>query len=156
MKGSEIVKLIDTHFRQLRPFFAGILAADQVPQWNSEPWKFVIVNTGKLRTRGKHWILAVCTGEQMLDVVDSLGPDEKFLRKTFPEPVELTVNTFPLQPVNSTNCGFYCLLVAVVRLSSRDLPLKDVIKEIFTRDVNQNELYVREFFNQWTGQQYVT
>jgi hypothetical protein len=92
------------------------LASDQLPR---DPIKndIFIVNTDEISKEGTHWVVIAKLGQSMV-YADTLGlppllkPFVTFINLNMKEGDSLKFNRYPFQDSQSSNCGFYCILLA--------------------------------------------
>ena len=82
----------------------------------------------------------------VVEFFDSLGtsPNDLEYLKCFGKTVHY--NETRVQGLTSTNCGLFCLYVAFMRLVDIDLPYKEVMSDLFSKDFEKNDRLVMRFF----------
>ncbi len=92
-----------------------------------------------------HWFCIYKISEEIVEVFDSLGSSEKFVRQHMPHNCYYEFNTTPLQCASSTSCGAFCVVFAVLRLYHLDLDFDHFINEVFSENCDNNEKNIQEF-----------
>ena len=107
--------------------------------------KFWIVNLDNSLGDGTHWVLCSLLDPEYGVYFDSYGlspPVEAihFLKKYRKQ---IKTNTEDFQPINSSNCGYYCLYIA--DQLSKGVKFEDVLDD-FTNQVRYNDDKLQEYF----------
>lgn len=125
--------------------FEGVFSADTVPN-SLDIDHFAIVNTDTSDKKGTHWWIFLRRDVDFIEQFDSLGVKEKEtnLLKDFDCYVEK--NTNKLQPVNSRNCGLFCLYFIIHRFLNYEDSFVDILNQFFTKNADKNEELVLNFF----------
>ena len=158
MKGAEIRQLIERD-----PFvlfhFDGVFARDSLINIHRQQ-HFVIANVQKQSESGSHWIW-IGRSNDTLEYCDPLGSrgnaenlqlvlDNKSILKDISD---LVISQDQYQPLDSVDCGLFCVYVAYHRLYRLHQPFSHVLSRIFTSDPISNEARVGEFVRQLEQQQ---
>ncbi len=94
---------------------------------------------------GKHWFFLFKSQEDVLELFDSLGSDEEYIRTYLPYKAIYEFNTFPVQCDDSELCGRFVLYYLVWRFFNLDGEYEDVLNELFTSNCKINEGRVNKF-----------
>ena len=149
MISNEIIEFFN-RYPHLKKYFLGIRNIDTLSK--TVPINhFVICNTDLSSGPGKHWFVLFRYNQRELECFDSLGVGaerQAFLRSVkFKSIRELNYNESPVQSVESSSCGQFCLFFIFERLHNLDFEFSDLINEIFTDNLEKNEHVVTEFYN---------
>lgn len=95
--------------------FRGIYPADKFPV-NIANNTFVLVNASKSNNQGTHWLLILKKNQEFI-FADPLGQGfeqyQNILQRMYLTGRHFDrVISFPVQPLDSPNCGLYCLYIA--------------------------------------------
>lgn len=147
MQSSDFLNYFEK-FPFLKQHFNGIYSIDTLP--TKLPIKhFLICNTDFQKGEGIHWFCCVKTSSKFIEVFDSLGLNEikqeklKEFCKFQPKTLHFNLNSF--QSNSSSSCGQFCVYFIINRMFNLDLTFEELLNEIFTDDINQNEKTVIEF-----------
>ena len=154
MQGFELNKFLE-NYPILKPHYLGIFAIDTLPKF-IKLRQFLICNTDSSSGPGQHWFVLFRYSVSELECFDSLGVGDD--RQTFLRSVkfrgirELHYNQSPVQLPTSTTCGHFCLFFIFERLHNLDFEFSEFLNELFTENLDQNELIVSEFYrNHYNG-----
>lgn len=95
--------------------FKGVFAADNFPPLGKNTCQ--IVNASEASSRGTHWTL-ICNRSNDIIFADPLGINLSFYQKIYRRMLTLYAKVTeilpgnPIQPVNSNDCGLYCIYIA--------------------------------------------
>lgn len=131
----------------LLPHWAGVKALDEIPT-HLKVKSFLIVNTSVKEKKYGHWIVIGRTHLHVLEVFNSLGFESLSAIKpnlNFSFKSEIIYNNSPVQLASSSSCGLYCIFYAVHRFFNLDLPFEEFMEDMFTSDLNKNEMLVSNF-----------
>ena len=136
-------------FPNLKHKFCGTFSADTIPK-QIKCKSFIICNTDVHKGIGKHWYCVVKLNKSVLECFDSLGIDERkkaFLTTNFnlKNITKIKYNVTQVQSSLSDTCGYFVLYFLIQRFHNQDLNFNDLLNEIFQKDVEQNEILVRNF-----------
>lgn len=139
---------IFTKFPHLNKYFSGVFSADTIPRTLKND-HFIICNTDVSSGEGQHWYI-VYRSNHVIECFDSLGCNNdkvQFFKQhfKFPSIGRIDFNLTPTQPSESQTCGQYCLYYAFQRLYNKDLSYFDLMNEIFSTNVNENNVNVINF-----------
>ena len=128
-----------------RPYFGGILAADELPFATPSSKTFYIVNSDKSTGKGEHWTVMYFNNQS--EFFDSLGKhpgayDENFVDILMANGPNYVYSTKRLQSYMSALCGEFCVyfchhrclgysFVEIINMFSHNLQLNDVKVELF-------------------------
>lgn len=143
------------NYPHLKRYFLGIFNVDTIRR-NIPVNNFLICNTDSSSGPGQHWFVLFRYSVSELECFDSLGVGDD--RQTFLRSVkfrgirELHYNQSPVQLPTSTTCGHFCLFFIFERLHNLDFEFSEFLNELFTENLDQNELIVSEFYrNHYNG-----
>ena len=144
-----------SNYPHLKRYFLGIFNVDTIRK-NIPVNHFLICNTDLSSGPGQHWFVLFRYSVSELECFDSLavGADRQtFLRSVkFRGIRELHYNQSPVQLPTSTTCGHFCLFFIFERLHNLDFEFSEFLNELFTENLDQNELIVSEFYrNHYNG-----
>lgn len=132
------------YFKSLNDFYLGCFSADNYPKSlnNNE---FFIVNKDKSYEKGSHWRLVLLINNE-IQFFDSCGSTEEVVQSflQFHRSFVCVFNETPVQPLNSTTCGEFCIYFAFKRLQNKDLSFKSCINAVFSSDLNKNNDKVKK------------
>lgn len=134
----------------LSAHFKGVFAFDQIPT-TLKPSNFIICNTSNANDLGEHWFVIYRNGNTV-ECFDSLGINsEKLLRFntkiTFRGAKKLKYNITQVQSSSTSTCGLFCVFFIYQRFYNTDLNFTELLNEIYSVDVNENEMNVKTFLN---------
>ena len=117
--------------RELRPYFRGVFAVDQLPRVTKQSVNAYIVNTDPAGQPGQHW-LGIWSHHTVCEVFDSyafpLGTySNPHLQAWFKQWKHLISSEQPLQAMDSYTCGHYTLFFLKAR--ARQVPFQDFLAE---------------------------
>ncbi len=142
----------ETYFNKvewIKPLFLSVTSIDKLP--TTLPLKhFVIVNLSPSGTAGSHWTLLVRSHKKCIEVFNSLGCENldtftPHLRFRFAAEIEF--NNTQVQKSTSSTCGLFCIYFIIHRTLNFDQSLDEIMTEIFSHDLNENENKVTNFCN---------
>jgi hypothetical protein len=138
MNGLEILNVIARDAVSCN-YLGGLMAINRL-HFKPTSRTFYICNTDLWENEGKHWIVMYYINENF-EYFDPLGhkPDILFSKFMNKYAKSIIFNTKPVQPLNSSVCGEYCIFFSAMR--SRDVTFKDILKYM------QNDKTVLEFVN---------
>jgi len=152
MFGYEIVTFFE-HSPELRQFFDGVFALDTLPKTLKERHCFIF-NSAKQAEIGKHWIAVANNNfhsntNNTLEIFDSLSVNTDFIKKhlRIKNMFKFKFNETTLQGPQSSLCGQFCIWFCTNRLENPDLEFGELLCNIFTIDVNENDNTVLQFYN---------
>lgn len=96
--------------------------------------QFVVVNLSTKIEPGTHWIVIFRSAKYVYEIFNSLGFSNLDILEPYFRPtvrVDVIYNEQQFQSNTSTNCGFYCVYLAIHRVLCYDQPLVHVLDEIF-------------------------
>lgn len=148
MLSNEIIRLLLK--LPFKDFFDGIFARDNVPKQLKDR-HFIILNTDIQSGPGKHWY-TVLKINGVVECFDSLGIDDekkKFLVENFNfrGAKYLDINRTQVQPSSSILCGEYVLYFLFERYTNLDMTFDDLLNEIFSNNLRENDVYVNNFIS---------
>jgi len=142
----------ETYFGKLewiKPLFLSVTSINKIPA--SLPVRhFVVVNLSSTLP-GSHWILMVRSHKKCIEVFNSLGCENLDIlvpHLKFRFAAEIEYNNTQVQKSTTSSCGLYCIYFIIHRALNFDLGLDDVMTEIFTHDLTENENKVATFCSQ--------
>src|SRR5579871_5314319 len=107
MNGFEIEKIISKFMCGCGSNFAGVFAADEIPERFAQYPVGYVINTDPRALPGQHWVAYYHSSPNSNEFFDSYGnPPSTFSLKTFPQ---LTYNKLCFQELDSDVCGQYCI-----------------------------------------------
>jgi len=131
---------IAKHFHSVKPL-------DEIPK-TLPVRQFVVVNLSERKYKGSHWVIIFRSHRDIVEIFNSIGYKNikdlrPYLRFNFK--THLSYNNTPVQLSSTKSCGLYCIYFAVFRLLNMDQPFEDVLEDIFTTDLHENENKVAKF-----------
>ena len=136
-------------YPHLLQFFVGIFSIDTLPRY-FKLRTFCFCNTDTSEGMGKHWLCFVKTEKNSIECFDSLGIDEtkknlllKYCKIRNVKNIEYNETQF--QTITSSTCGYFVLYFAIHRMHNLDLNFEDVLEDIFSLNLIDNEEKVKEF-----------
>jgi len=144
MLTGEIANVLSQALCDTRTHFLGVFALDQIPSSFSHYPCAYVANTDPSTRKGQHWVAFYHESPKRLEFFDSYGePPQTY---SFPFPSELSslrYNAYPLQKLNSSVCGQYCIFfifhrshrssLASIIHSLRSSPNPDRLVHLFAR-----------------------
>ena len=149
----EFVALSDTVLRylalddrELRPYFRGVFAADQLPTPSKTRVNAYIVNTHPAGQPGEHW-LAIWTHHNICEVFDSYGlPLASYqnpsLHRWLNQWTDIRSSDQTLQAMDSLTCGHYALFFLKAR--ARHASFQDFLAQWHSDNLVLNDRRVAE------------
>jgi len=140
----------EPYFKRLewmRPCFLSVTSIDKIPA--TLPVRhFIIVNESQSGSIGTHWLLIVRSHRKCIEVFNSLGFENldsliPYLKFRFTADIEF--NNTQVQKSTTASCGLFCIYFIVHRALNFDQNFEEVMSEIFTHDLTQNENKVAQF-----------
>lgn len=149
MNSSEFYPILEK-FENLKSLFIGTYTADKLPK-RIKTYQFAILNTDSSEGGGLHWYCLYKYSSSSLEIFDSLGINtekKEFISHNFkfPNIKEVEYNTTQFQKNDSISCGKFVLYFIINRIYNLDHSLKDILEEIFVKDLEENERKVEIFF----------
>ena len=131
---------------ELRPYFRGVFAADQLPPVSKTRVNAYIVNTDPAGQPGEHW-LAIWTDHKTCEVFDSYGlPLSTYQNPTlqawFHQWKDIRRSEQTLQALDSFTCGHYALFFLKAR--ARHMSFRDFLARWHPHNVVLNDRRVAE------------
>ncbi len=83
--------------------------------------------------------------EDVIEIFDSLGCSETFIRQHFHRKMHYEFNITNVQCHNSIFCGGFAIYFSILRYFPLVLDFGDVVNEIFSENCSQNEEVVKDF-----------
>lgn len=111
--------------------------------------EFVVFNLDTQFGRGSHWAVLYRNLEGRFEIFDSLGvtpQKKKLLKKWLPKTFSVIYNTTKFQKSDSTRCGMFCLYFIHEKFFNLDLELHELLKTIFSKNLDKNEEKVMSFY----------
>lgn len=97
---------------------------------------------------GQHWFIVFKPTARCIEVFDSLGSNENYIKDKIPPYAKNVVtNVSAVQPINSTMCGEFCCFFIIHRMLNLDLSFFECCNAIFKNDNKINEKNVTFFLN---------
>jgi len=133
----------------LQPLFECVTSIDKLPK--TLPLRhFVIVNLSPSGTEGSHWTLLVRSHKKCIEIFNSLGSDnvDNFMPHfKFRFAAEVEYNNTQVQKSTTSTCGLFCVYFIIHRALNFDQSLNELMTEIFSLDLEENENKVTKFCN---------
>ena len=141
MKGITIRGLLENDVF-VKQHFDGIITKETLQEIKRDQ-HFVILNTNE------HWTY-IFRSNGTLECFDPLGWQLKnldiFKHNDFTRDIiQVRISRKQYQPIDSENCGAYCIYLAYKRLYMIDQPFSDVLSQIFYDSQEKNEQVVLSF-----------
>jgi hypothetical protein len=131
----------------LQSHFIGVFSIDNFPK-NIKMRSFLVCNMSKSSEEGTHWITILKSEPRTLEIFDSLGTKinslAPYLKNLKGNPA-IIYNENAFQSSTSNTCGFFTIMFIIERCLNFDLKYKELLAEIFERDVEINEKVVVDF-----------
>ncbi len=145
MKSTEILDFVKNQLPYLTKHFKGVYSRDKIPRLHK--LELAIINTAPSTHQGKHWF-AICRCND-IEIFDSLGIEEvsSLIVDLKERKGEIEYNVSQLQSDKSALCGEYCLYFFFHRMTNLDMDFEELIEDIFTSNVEENDVRVKEFFH---------
>ena len=93
---------------------------------------------------GIHWFVVHRVSEDFVEIFDSLGCNESFL-KNIQLDLVYEINITPVQCSGSQLCGPFVIYFIIWRYCNLDMELSDFLNEYFCSDCFENEKNVKKF-----------
>jgi hypothetical protein len=141
MNGFEILNVITKDAVSCK-YLGGLMAINRL-HFKPTSRIFYICNTDLWENKGKHWIVMYYINNNF-EYFDPLGNKPDILFSNFMKQYakRIIFNEKPVQPLNSSTCGEYCIFFSAMR--SRDVNFGDIIKYM------QYDQIVLDFVNDLT------
>lgn len=127
-------------------FFLGCYSSDNYPKSLKRDKEFFVVNKDPSYKQGSHWMV-VFLNNGVVEFFDSAGTTENtvvdFL--TFDKTFDCMFNETPLQPLNSTSCGEFCVFFAKKRLKDYNLTYCKFLNKYFSINLEKNNKTVLNY-----------
>ncbi len=95
---------------------------------------------------GIHWFVLLCRKVREYECFDSLGQKRAYVTEVLKEfSGHCTFNETVLQSQHSNLCGQFCFFFAAHRYFNDDLTFHELLEEIFSTNIDENEKEVRKF-----------
>ena len=125
--------------------YLGVYSLNQIPStFTNFPCAYV-ANTDPSTLPGRHWVAFYHLSPSHLEFFDSYGfePDDYHFPLS-PHITEIDYNSHPIQSLNSSDCGQYCIFYVYQR--SHSVPMSEIIKSL---SMSSNpDRFVRTFSTQ--------
>lgn len=136
----------------IKKWFKGFSNPDRpLPKLNKKP-AIVILNTDSFKGSGLHWCVVTFFNKKECEFFDPLGkrPDfYNFQHSLFQECSVIKYNKFPVQSLNSINCGHHCIFFAHHR--ARGLDPAEIMFFYSKNDLAFNDRMVYAFIRENYG-----
>ncbi len=80
-----------------------------------------------------------------MEVFDSLGSSEEYIKKHIKLQGRFEYNQFPVQCQDSYYCGAFVVYYLIERYSNLDLDFEELLNDIFSPDCTENQKKVKDF-----------
>ena len=110
--------------------------------------KFIIVNKIQPNQKIGHYLLII-QSDDIVELFDSLGAKPSDINKIEKFGPTVQFNSKPVQGTDSTFCGQFCLFVAFNRLLDFDLTLSEVLSDLFSANLQDNDKLVQNFYEKY-------
>jgi hypothetical protein len=144
--GSIIALLRSDQFA--RETFLGIAWNDSEFKINKFPAS-IIFNTDTYKGPGIHWCATYFIDEKNCEYFDPFGLPP-FVQGTYDFSKVLANNSqtvrfsgFPVQDLDASTCGHHCVYFILLR--SRNIPLKKILKDHYSKNIQFNDEKVKNF-----------
>ncbi len=137
MFASQIKKIV-AQWPAINPYFRGVFSIDNFPDF-LEIDEFAIINTSKSHELGKHWFLTCQRDFDFLEIFDPLGTTKNQVLLFQKYDCYIEHNLKQYQDNNSSNCALFCLYFVWNRYLNPQDSFEDLLSEIFTDNLKQNE-----------------
>jgi len=133
----------------LTKHFLGTFPIDKIPEKINKK-SFFVCNLDPSFLNGSHWICFIRLSSDDIEIFDSLGFRSEFVLPylKFQKPFNLIFNISPVQSKISKQCGKFVVTFIVERMLNQTMLFHDLIEEVFSKDLNKNDLIVKEFCNE--------
>jgi len=135
----------------LSKHFSGTFPIDKIPD-KIKKKTFFVCNLDPSFLNGSHWICFIRLSSDEIEIFDSLGfrPELVFPYLKFQKPFNIIFNTSPVQSKTSNQCGKFVITFIVERMLNQTMFFNDLVEEVFSKDLNKNDVIVNEFCNELT------
>src|SRR5579871_3123709 len=141
MNGFEIEKIISKFMCGCGSNFAGVFAADEIPERFAQYPIGYVVNTDPRLLPGQHWVAYFHSSPNSNEFFDSYGNHPStFSLKSYPQ---LKYNKYCFQELESNVCGQYCIFYLYKRSKNFSL---DYITQILS-NARIPDQFVAQFCN---------
>lgn len=129
----------------LRAHFLGVFSIDTLPR-RFPVHKFALVNTARLKSSGKHWLIFYRPSGALWEIFDSLANNESLVKEAL-EDNNFVANRRRVQCQDSSLCGEFCLYFILHRVVNLSETFENVIDSLFEAHISceANEAAVAEF-----------
>ena len=131
-------------------YYLKVCSLDEIPT-SLKVRQFVVVNLSTKIEPGTHWIVIFRSGKHVYEIFNSLGFSDLDILEPYFRPkgtLDLIYNEQQFQPNTSTNCGLYCVYLAIHRVLCYDEPFVHVLDQVFSSEnTNVNETRCVNFCN---------
>jgi hypothetical protein len=153
MNTAEIECILRRTLEPLDVLFAGVFAADTIPNVRVFPACFV-VNTDVASKPGEHWVACYAKSRGEVEFFDSYGmPVGAYPHIRLPNKVTKR-NTVSLQAISSNACGHFCIYYICSR--AQGTPLSSIITHLSSLNSAQRDKLVRRFVFRITSRLRIT
>lgn len=133
MNNIEINTILSCH-EVTKDLFKGVYSKDTLKYISARP-PIVVCNTDPSDKPGSHWVLFHFLKDNVVEFFDSLGNEPNFYGDEFINFMEKFSNKYifnkrRIQPKNSSLCGQYCILYALLCVNS--LNMNETLKKVIT------------------------
>ena len=144
LRASEIKDILDRALEEKKVNFLGVFARDQVPQITSH-MSFpacLVVNSAPASHGGEHWLALYFLDSTHCEFFDSYAFNPGFYGLSdYLSKFTITAEVdHPLQSIESTVCGHYCIHYLVTRADG--YPLSTVLRSFTLSDQKWNDRHV--------------
>ena len=146
------------HFHT-RKYFGGVFAADLLPPVNINELFFYILNTDFLRGNGKHWVMVNSFSKNgLLEWFDPLGKlPHDYNRELYNYVTNFgkrpyVANSRGVQSPLSDKCGYFCLMMADLRIQGYSL--ESALSMFDELNLLDNDTIVQKFINEHMREAY--
>lgn len=139
-------------YKSLHNLYKGSFSCDKTPTF-LKTREFFICNTDTSDKPGRHWICFFKVSKTKIEVFNSLGAnyeDKELYKKVCNKLSTITkvqFNVTQVQSSSSATCGHFCVYFVFKRAFNFDLSFDELLNDIFTDDLSENENRVSTFFS---------
>lgn len=151
MESSEFSPIF-SKFNNLRNLYKGCYSSDRTPHF-IKIREFFICNTDSSNQPGRHWICFIRVSKAKVEVFNSLGTDDEALELYRNIAMKLNFisevhfNVTQVQASSTATCGRFCVYFLFKRIFNFDLSFDDLLNDIFTDKLQENEKKISTFFD---------
>lgn len=110
--------------------------------------QFIIVNRDSTELQGSHWFVCVRSGEEHIEVFDSIGTHFDYVKAKFSHYCSnIEYNTTPTQDRSKSTCGLHCIYFIIHRVLDFDTEYAEIMSQIFGPDLEKNEENVLQYIH---------